>query len=94
MPIYKLEPIRECVESSSWEATSLNQVCWINARSEDDARITLEGETLKMVDRKPGQPMTVFSPWRDPTLVRCTIDDPGFVNKEGVIFLRDGRLLR
>lgn len=60
MPIFKLEPITDQRASPSWEATSLGEVCWIDARSEDDARTTVEGETLRMVDRRPGQPMTVF----------------------------------
>ncbi|MGM4992599.1 hypothetical protein [Tardiphaga sp. 841_E9_N1_2] len=95
MPIYKLQPVKDSLNNDSWAATSLKEECWIDAETEELARVLIEGDTKQMVDVKPGEPMNIYSPWRDPSLTNCAIDnDATFVEEARVIFLAGGKRYR
>jgi hypothetical protein len=91
MPVYKLTPALEHVASPSWKASTLRDACWIDAESEELARVLIEGQTLKRIDAKPGEPLNVFSPWKQGEITTCEENDPGFVIEPHVIFLADGK---
>lgn len=91
MPIFHLEPISETSGHPSWEATYLRESCWVNAPSEDAARLTVAMNSMRMVERTVGQD-TPLSAWQVPALTVCRERDAPFAVIQGEVRTDDGRI--
>jgi len=92
MPVYYLEPKNGDTSDPSWEACYLREGCWVEAESEAQARLRIEGATLKMRDVIPGRKI-VFPPWQQTGLVTCREDKPPRDIPAGKVLTKSGRLL-
>jgi hypothetical protein len=92
MPIFYLAPREESSADPRWEATSLKEGCWVEARTAEEARLKVEMATIAMVDFVPGRPK-LYSPWRDQTLTDCRSDNPSLEIPEGAIVTVTGRTI-
>ncbi len=91
MPVFKLEPVGEKTSDERWATSTLCETCWVNARSDIDARVAIEGATIRMVDVRPGEKI-LYSPWQDEGFVICLVDDTKDV-PEGHFVTAKGRVL-
>ncbi len=74
MPTYYLEPRNGHTGDPSWEASSLKEGCWTEADSEEWARRKVEQATFEAIlPELAGN--TVRSPWTQPELVQCRLDE-------------------
>ena len=92
MQIFYLEPKDGDTSSPRWATSTLQEGCWVLARSEEHARQFVGQATVKMVDMKPGEPI-LYSPWPDSSLVECRPDNPGLDIPEGIIVTVSGKTI-
>lgn len=72
MKVYRLEPIN--LDDPSWQKSSVKQIVWVNAESENDARGKVTGATdMGVAVRGPFPKLR--SPWDLPNITRCVPDD-------------------
>jgi hypothetical protein len=92
MPIFYLEPRNGDVSDPSWAASNLKEGCWVEAETEAQARLRVEGATLKMLEIKPGRKL-IFPPWQQARLTDCRLDDPPQKLPAGKIVTKSGKLI-
>jgi hypothetical protein len=92
MPIFYLEPKNGDTSDPSWEASSLKEGCWTEAKTTEQARHKVEGASLKMVDMKPGKPV-VYSPWIQTRLTDCGLGKPPRDIPAGKVLTKSGKIL-
>lgn len=90
MPVFRLDPVAEGRDDPSWEASTFQETCWVTARDELNARLQLEGVSLKMVDIKPGR-TKLYSPWQNDALTSCTEDVAPVGMKDGIVWPLSGK---
>jgi hypothetical protein len=87
--VFYLRPKDGDSSDSSWQATYLDEGCWIEAETEGRARARVEAATLRLVERKLGKPKVV-PPWRNSLLVECLVRSPPRQIPAGKILLMNG----
>ena len=92
MPIFYLEPLNGDTKDPSWEASYLQEGCWVDAKSEAHARLRVENATAKMRDVVPGRKI-VFPPWQQEQLVSCQKSDAPREFPADKILTRSGKLI-
>jgi hypothetical protein len=92
MPAYYLEPRNGDTSDPSWEASSLKEGCWTEADSEERARRQVEQATFKAILPKPGGNM-VCSPWTQPELVQCRLDESQKSVPSGQLLSKSGKII-
>lgn len=93
MPIFYLEPKNDALGDHSWQASNFKGGCWIEAETEEVARLRVQGATQKMLDVKPYQPLNIFSPWTQRAITDCRIDKPPRDIPAGKILTKSGQFL-
>jgi hypothetical protein len=93
MPVFYLEPKNGDTTDPSWEASYLKEGCWTEAATEQLARRQVEGATLKVLSRKPHEPMNIFPPWTQPRLTDCRPDKPPRDIPVGKVLTKSGKIL-
>jgi hypothetical protein len=89
MPVFYLEPKDGDISDPSWQATYLDEGCWIDAETEASARARVEAATLRLVDRKLDQPK-ILPPWQNSLLVDCFVQSQPRKVPMGKIMLMNG----
>jgi hypothetical protein len=92
MPIFRLDPVEENLDSYHWEASTMSPVTvWVRAENEADARQKLTRATIIATRAVHGRD-TPIAPWKDSGHASCALDDK-FDPPEGVILTAEGKTL-
>lgn len=75
MKIFRLEPVQEHLSDPRWETSTKRKTCWVAATTEEQARDKVRDETYIAARRKEVGGLILTSPWHDPTLTTCQVDD-------------------
>jgi hypothetical protein len=92
MSTYYLEPSNGDTSDPSWEASTLTEGCWTEARSEELARRQVEQATFKAILPKL-EGNTVRSPWTQPGLVQCRIDESQKSVPSSQVLSKSGKII-
>lgn len=92
MPSFYLEPKDDDLSAPEWEATSVKEGVWVTADDENHARMIMQLATPVMTGRREGHKI-VFSPWLNPELTTCVLENPPEPLPEGKIRTTGGKLM-
>jgi hypothetical protein len=88
MPVFYLEPAEGKVADPSWEASSLKEGCWTEADTETIARDQVKSATFTMIPEQHRD-----SPWVQPQLAKCRVDNSPRQIPSGMILSKTGKLI-
>lgn len=93
--IFCLWPIEGQEGHRDWAASALAPVrCWVRARNAADARAYVMLATIIAAKVVPGDIAPVkTSPWTNPALTGCSIDEPSLDIPEGVVVTSEGQTI-
>jgi hypothetical protein len=90
--LYRLEPVPAMRERDEWEASTLEETCFVWATSAQEARAMVEVETrTRQSEAKTRLPF--FSPWSSSSFTSCeevTPDNEAERYPAGMVFTQSG----
>jgi hypothetical protein len=92
MPVFRLAPIDIRASDEKWQASTLKEPLWVEARDDLAARHLVEAATLTMVDVRPGRRL-LFSPWLDDVVTSCWVDTDATTPPVGHLATASGRMI-
>ncbi len=92
MAIYRLSPIEGQTGHPDWAVSDLKQALWVWASDEYEARGNIF-RALGIAAKRELRQRPARSPWAQPELTECTIDEPEFEVPVGKVVNAHGQVL-
>jgi hypothetical protein len=91
MPNFYLEPKAGHTHDPSWAVSCIKEGCWIEAETEELARLRVQGATLLAQDMVSSE--RLFSPWTNAELTDCTLSEPPRQIPAEKVLSKSGKIL-
>lgn len=92
MAAFRLDPLLERIGDPSWTASTIKEVVWAGAHSQEAARRLVTKKSALAMPLRPGE-IGLTSPWLNERLTSCIWDRAKFDVKLGTVATADGRII-